>query len=46
MRLVRMTPAQAEVWATDGTAGFLYEIAKAHVTGEHPDMGDHARITF
>ncbi|GHF47505.1 pyridoxamine 5'-phosphate oxidase family protein [Seohaeicola zhoushanensis] len=46
VRLVRMTPARAEVWATDGAAGFLYEIAKANLTGEQPDMGEHARITF
>jgi len=46
VRLVRMTPSQAEVWATDGAAGFLYEIAKAHLTDDRPDMGEHARITF
>ena len=46
VRLVRMTPQQAEVWATDGAAGFLYEIAKANLTDSKPDMGEHARITF
>ncbi|TCS62344.1 pyridoxamine 5'-phosphate oxidase family protein [Primorskyibacter sedentarius] len=46
IRLVRMTPATAEVWATDGGAGFLYEIAKAHMTDEKPDMGDHGTVSF
>ena len=46
VRLVRMTPTTAEVWATDGAAGFLYEIAKAHMTDEKPDMGDHGTVTF
>ena len=46
VRLVRMTPSDAEVWATDGAAGFLYEITKAHMTDGKPDMGEHGRITF
>ncbi|MFD1344238.1 pyridoxamine 5'-phosphate oxidase family protein [Litorisediminicola beolgyonensis] len=46
VRLVKMTPKSAEVWATKGSAGFLYEIAKAHVTHDLPDMGDHGTVTF
>lgn len=46
VRLVKMTPTTAEVWATDGAAGFLYEIAKAHMSDEKPDMGDHGTVTF
>ncbi|WP_425098456.1 pyridoxamine 5'-phosphate oxidase family protein [Tropicibacter sp. S64] len=46
VRLIRFTPSDAEVWATDGGAKFLYEIAKAHVTEEKPDMGDHGRVMF
>lgn len=46
IRLVRLSPREAEVWATDGSAVFLYEIAKAQLTDAKPDMGDHGRITF
>lgn len=46
LRLVRMTPRDAEVWATDGAAVFLFEIAKAQLTDRKPDMGQHGRITF
>ena len=43
IRLVRMTLSKAEVWATTGAAGFLYEIAKANVTDDTPDApGDSA----
>ena len=46
IRLVRMQPERAEVWATDGAAGFFYEIAKANLTDDKPDMGEHGVITF
>ncbi|GGE31544.1 hypothetical protein GCM10011360_19370 [Primorskyibacter flagellatus] len=46
VRLLAFRPVEAEVWATDGAAGFLYEIAKANLTEEKPDMGDHGRVTF
>ncbi len=46
IRLVKMTPRKAEMWATDGAAGFLYEIAKAKLTDGQPDMGTHGTVTF
>ncbi|MBM1814318.1 pyridoxamine 5'-phosphate oxidase family protein [Pseudosulfitobacter pseudonitzschiae] len=44
--LVRMKLSKAEVWATDGGAKFLFEIAKANLTDAKPDMGDHGVVTF
>ncbi|XDA96805.1 pyridoxamine 5'-phosphate oxidase family protein [Sulfitobacter sp. LCG007] len=45
--LVKFQPRTAEVWATDGGAKFLYEIAKANLSKEaKPDMGDHGTVTF
>ncbi len=46
VQLLRFTPAKVEVWATDGSLAFLYEIAKAHVAGTQPDMGEHVTLTF
>nr|WP_309501832.1 pyridoxamine 5'-phosphate oxidase family protein [uncultured Roseovarius sp.] len=44
--LVRFTPEKAEIWATDGKPKALYELAKAAVTDETPDLGDHAKLRF
>ena len=46
IRLVRMTPTRAEVWATATGAGFMYEIAKARMSDATPDAGEHGTITF
>ncbi|WP_199672020.1 pyridoxamine 5'-phosphate oxidase family protein [Pseudooceanicola sediminis] len=46
VRLLRLIPTKAEVWLTDGGAGFLYEIAKAKLSDATPDAGDHGVITF
>lgn len=46
VRLLKLTLAEAEVWATTGGLGFLYEVAKSKVTGAQPDMGDHFTISF
>tara|TARA_R110000787_G_scaffold31509_5_gene83505 strand:- start:2872 stop:3423 length:552 start_codon:yes stop_codon:yes gene_type:complete len=46
VQLLRFVPEQAEVWATGGTLTFLYEIAKAQMTDEKPDMGEHGIIRF
>ncbi|WP_226941904.1 pyridoxamine 5'-phosphate oxidase family protein [Pseudooceanicola spongiae] len=46
VRLVRLTPKKAEVWLTDGGAGFLYEVAKANLTEQTADAGEHGVITF
>ncbi len=46
VQLVRMDLTEAEVWATGGSLKFLYEIAKAHLTDEKPDMGEHGTLRF
>lgn len=46
IRLVRMVPTEAEVWATQGALGFIVQVAKSKITGEEPDMGDHFKVTF
>lgn len=46
VQLMRFTPARAEVWATEGRLGFLYQIAKARISGEKPDMGQHFEVSF
>lgn len=44
--LVGFKPVRADIWATDGGARFLYEVAKGNLTGKKPDMGDHGTVTF
>lgn len=44
--LVRIDLKDAEVWATDGGLAFLYEVAKANITGDKPDMGSHGTLRF
>jgi general stress protein 26 len=44
--LVRIDLKSAEVWATDGGLAFLYEIAKANLTDEKPDIGAHGTLSF
>lgn len=46
VQLVRMDLSEAEVWMTDGSLKFLFEIAKANVTDEKPDMGQHGTVIF
>ncbi|MBQ0803516.1 pyridoxamine 5'-phosphate oxidase family protein [uncultured Sulfitobacter sp.] len=46
VQLLRMDLTEAEVWATGGSLSFLYEIAKAHITDEKPDMGQHGTLGF
>lgn len=46
VQLVKFTPHEAEIWAGDGGASFLFEIAKANLTGDMPDIGDHGRVVF
>jgi general stress protein 26 len=46
IQLLRMDLSEAEVWATGGSLSFLYQIAKAHLTDEKPDMGQHGTIRF
>lgn len=46
VRLLKLSITDAEVWATTGGLGFLYQIAKSKVTGEKPDMGEHFEVSF
>jgi general stress protein 26 len=40
MLMLKFEPKDAAVWASDkSTIGFLYEVAKANLTGTTPDMG-------
>jgi general stress protein 26 len=46
VHMMKFSIKDAEVWTTDGTPKFLYEIAKAQMTGSKPDIGDNFRIVF
>lgn len=47
IRLLQLSIADAEVWATSTSSiAFLYQIAKAKLTGDKPDMGEHFTLTF
>lgn len=45
VRLLKFSIRGAEVWTTTGGIGFLYEVARARVTGAQPDMGEHFQLT-
>ncbi len=46
IRLIRMTPTKAEVWATTGAAGFVYELIRSRVSDDKPDVGEHGMVSF
>jgi general stress protein 26 len=46
VRLIKFTPQEGEIWATEKTVGYLYEIAKANLSDDTPDGGEHGRVTF
>lgn len=46
IRLIRFTPAEAEVWATEGSAAFLYEVATANLTKATPQGDQHDMVNF
>ena len=46
VRLIKLTPKHAEVWLTENSAAFLYEVAKANLSDDTPDGGEHGQITF
>ncbi|WP_134681736.1 pyridoxamine 5'-phosphate oxidase family protein [Paracoccus ravus] len=46
LRLLRFGLSEAEIWSTTGGIGFLYQIAKANLTGDKPDIGDHFQLRF
>lgn len=46
VQLLRMDLTEAEVWATGGNLGFLFQIAKSKITGAKPDLGEHYTLSF
>lgn len=47
LTLLRLDPDDAEVWiANKGPIRFAFEIAKANLTDQEPDVGDHARLNL
>lgn len=46
LRLLRFNLSEAEVWSTTGGLAFLYQVAKANLTGDDPDIGEHFHLTF
>jgi general stress protein 26 len=44
LRLLAFNVADGEAWATPSGAGFLFQIAKAQLTGAQPDAGEHFRL--
>jgi general stress protein 26 len=47
MTLLKLKLADAAIWAsTDSSVKFGWEIAKANLTGDEPDIGRRAHLTF
>jgi general stress protein 26 len=46
VRLMKYIPLEAEIWATEGTAKYLFETIKANVTDDTPDTGEYGMIHF
>jgi general stress protein 26 len=46
IQLIRFDMTEAEVWATGGSMSFLYEVARANITKETPNVSDHGVIRF
>lgn len=46
LRLLCFTPSRAAAWFGPSGVKFIYEIAKANITGRKPDAGDQAELTF
>lgn len=45
MLMLKFEPSDAAVWASDKSAvGFMFEVAKANVTGEMPNLGKSKEI--
>lgn len=45
MMLLRFVPESASIWASDlSVIGFMYEVARANLTNEMPDMGKTKEI--
>lgn len=46
VRLMKYTPTKAEIWASEGTAKYLYETIKANFTEDTPDTGEYGMLQF
>lgn len=46
VQLMRLDLKEAEIWTTGGSVSFIYQMAKAKVTGKKPDAGDHFTLSF
>ena len=47
LTLLKFTPHSAAIWASTGSAlRFGWEIAKANLLGDEPDVGHKTEITF
>lgn len=46
VQLLRFDPREAEVWAAGGSLNFMYETAKAKLTGDKPELGEHGTLQF
>jgi len=46
LQLLKLSLKDGEIWTAKGGAGFMFQVAKANVTGEKPDIGDHYEIHF
>lgn len=46
LMLVEFIPAKAEVWLGPGTLRFIYETAKANMTEDMPEFGEHFSVRY
>lgn len=46
LRLLKFSITEAEIWNSTGGLGFLYQIAKANLTGTKPDIANHFLLRF
>jgi len=46
LRLLKLSLTEADIWPTTGGVGFLFQVAKARLTGDEPDIGEHFHLTF
>ena len=45
--LLRFDPAEADIWASSSSAiRFFWEVAKANLTDENPDVGEKVHVVF
>jgi len=47
LTMLRFTPKSAQIWAGPGSSiKFGWEIARANISGDEPDVGIHTSVTF